>query len=394
MMRRPCSGETGAGPSWGCMRGASYPRHSRPIAGTGKGWAPRPRHGHTDEVDALDDALERLAGTAPEFGPGLSNHGPMAAEALVRLGHADDVAGWVDRYRARLEPGPPPGRPLAGDEWQEALGDPVSWPDWVATFDRQLAASAAVADVVAGWVPRLAPGSIAAATHGLIRTAHAVRSLEHDDTPRRRHELAEALAYWAARYQELPGPPVLIGSGDVPATLAGLPQLPEEAPDELLITDRVRHVDMIVTPFEQAVAALAPPRAVPAALDALGVGGARAYLANAGRGHEIALVHSVTGPLALQLLLGSLRPSDHQTVFAYVWQAVASIHVAYAVDRVPPGPPPAGEELPDVDELVALAVASGDEHAIKLTEASLRAYARTPQPVLLAAAADLACRAA
>ena len=35
---------------------------------------------------ALLDALDRLRGTGPEFNGFLANHGPMAAEALTRLG--------------------------------------------------------------------------------------------------------------------------------------------------------------------------------------------------------------------------------------------------------------------------------------------------------------------
>src|SRR5580693_6034243 len=45
---------------------------------------------HRDE-HVLDESLNRLAATGPEFGGGLSNHGPMGAEALVRLGRPDDV---------------------------------------------------------------------------------------------------------------------------------------------------------------------------------------------------------------------------------------------------------------------------------------------------------------
>ena len=52
--------------------------------------------------DALESALERLAHTGPEFGGGLANHGPMAAEALVRLGRGEAVASWVEGYRHRL----------------------------------------------------------------------------------------------------------------------------------------------------------------------------------------------------------------------------------------------------------------------------------------------------
>src|SRR3954452_13186475 len=52
----------------------------------------------------LDEALERLQGFGPEYGPnGFSNHGPMAADALVHLGRGDAVIGWVDSYRKRLD---------------------------------------------------------------------------------------------------------------------------------------------------------------------------------------------------------------------------------------------------------------------------------------------------
>jgi hypothetical protein len=359
-------------------------------------------------VDPLDDALERFRGTAPEFGHGLSNHGPMAAEALVKLDRPDEVAAFADRYLRVLEPAGSPGKPLVGDEWQDALGRLDRWPDWVATFLAELS-DHPVKDVVATWVPRLAPGTMAGATHGLIRVAHGLRALSAEDNPGRRRELAEGLGYWAARYQELPGPPVLIGTGGIPETLAGLPVLPEEAPEEYLIFDQVRHVEMIVTPFAQGVAALAPPPALVPALDAVAGGGAAAYLANAGRGHEIALVHAVTSPLALELVLPSLRPGDRPTVFAYAWQAVAALHVAYAVERVPPRPVPPGsggpgadvaeateatdaEPVPEWDALVDRAVAAGDEHAIKLTEAAGRAHARTGDPALLRAAADCATR--
>ena len=48
--------------------------------------------------EVLDEGLSRLAVTGPEFRGGLSNHGPMAAEALVRLGRADAVEHWLDGY--------------------------------------------------------------------------------------------------------------------------------------------------------------------------------------------------------------------------------------------------------------------------------------------------------
>jgi hypothetical protein len=39
----------------------------------------------------LDEAYQRLHETGPEFGGYLSNHGPMAAEAMARRGHAERV---------------------------------------------------------------------------------------------------------------------------------------------------------------------------------------------------------------------------------------------------------------------------------------------------------------
>jgi hypothetical protein len=57
--------------------------------------------------DVLLDALQRLHDTGPEFDGFLANHGPMAAEALIRIGGSDAVAAWVDDYLPRL--GPVPG---------------------------------------------------------------------------------------------------------------------------------------------------------------------------------------------------------------------------------------------------------------------------------------------
>ena len=77
------------------------------------------------ESSPLDDALTVFAATAPTYGSlGLANHGPMAAEALDHLGRADAIAGWVEGYRGRLDPAPPPAdRPLSEEDWPGALGE-------------------------------------------------------------------------------------------------------------------------------------------------------------------------------------------------------------------------------------------------------------------------------
>jgi hypothetical protein len=336
-------------------------------------------------VDALDDALTVFAATAPNYGQlGLANHGPMAAEALDHLGRPDAIEGWVAHYRSRLDAAPPPGVPLSDDAWPGALGDEARYPEWLALFERELADRPATA-VVGEWVPRLLPGTVGAATHGLIRTAHALRGLGGADTPPRRLELASALAFWGSSYQELPGPPLLIGRQRVPEALAALPYLPEDAPRQLLISDMVAQVTAIADEFEQGVSSLAGGAGSTVLLDQLASGGALAYLRNADGGGAIGLLHSVTSPLACELLLPWLDAGDHDAALGYAWQAVAALHVAYALDRHGPAP---ARGASSSDALIDLAIASGDEHAIKLTEAALRAYKRCGDPTLLWAAAD------
>ena len=50
-------------------------------------------------------------------------------------------------------------------------------------------------------------------------------------------------------------------------------------------------------------------------------------------GHAVALVHAVTAPLALELVLPWLAEEDHDAALAYAWQAVAALHVAYDIER-------------------------------------------------------------
>ncbi len=341
------------------------------------------------ETEALDDALTVLAATAPNYGSiGLANHGPMVAEALAHLGRHDAIAGWVARYRTRLDDAPLPARPLTEEEWPAALGREDRFPEWLALFEREIADRPPGA-VVGEWAPRLLPGSVGAATHGLIRTGHALRALGAVDTPPRRLEVANGLAFWASSYKELPGPPLLIGHEGVTQALADLPYLPEDAPRPALISHRVAAVADIADEFEQAVASLGWTGGAVDLLDQLAAGGALAYLRNADGGGAIGLLHAVTSPLACELVLPWLAAEDRDAALGYVWQAAAALHVAYDDDRVTPAPT---EEPPSADALVDAALDSGDEHAIKLTEAALRSFGRTGHPVLLLAAADASDR--
>jgi hypothetical protein len=69
-----------------------------------------------------DEVLDILHRTGPEFGGGLANHGPMAAEAMWALGRPDAVLPWVERYKSRLQDCPAHSQPIAREAWRDALG--------------------------------------------------------------------------------------------------------------------------------------------------------------------------------------------------------------------------------------------------------------------------------
>jgi hypothetical protein len=107
------------------------------------------------------------------------------------------------------------------------LGDERLFGDWTAYLRRE-AAERTWRELLLRWWPRLLPGLAASATHGVIRTAHAVRSLRaagHRPDPLLVDELAQGLAFWAARYEPLPGDPGLAGALAAVPAIAGLPRL-------------------------------------------------------------------------------------------------------------------------------------------------------------------------
>src|SRR6516162_2679562 len=153
--------------------------------------------------DSLDEALETLSPYEIALKNGNSNHAPMVAEALCAMGRPDAVRPWIERYRERMLPRPAARDRIPGEDWRSALGQRNRFAEWAAFFGEELRGSPWPA-VLDRWVARLAPGFCAAATHGVLRVGHGVRGLAASETPCRLRELADALASWAATFQELP----------------------------------------------------------------------------------------------------------------------------------------------------------------------------------------------
>ena len=338
-------------------------------------------------MTAIDQALTMLSGCGPEFASGLSNHGPMAAEALSALGREDAVEEWVAHYRKRLSDRPRNVAPIAPESWTESLGELQRVSDWEDFFTIELD-SMPWSEALEKWIPRLAPGMISGATHGLIRTAHAVRSLAAEENASRRAELVAGLAYWAARYRVLPGIPGHVEPRRPSEGIADVPIMPVELRSRRAssISEAVRELDGF-PPFAAVVNLAAPGEDLSAFISDLTATMAVRYLENAGAA-SISYVHTVTAPSALRMIAPYLTSETGRLAARYAWQAAAAIHSRS--DHAHPVELPAA--MPEPEDLIDRAVFSGDEHAIKFTEACLREYAFNPNPAFLAAPLDMSAR--
>ena len=247
----------------------------------------------------------------------------MAAEALFTLDRGESVLPWVEKYKSGLIDAPEATNPISRSDWREFLGDRSRLGDWITFFDRELAEKS-WQDTLQEWVPPLAPAVMAAATHGLLRTSHAVRSLAAQETPQRLHELAQGLGYWAARYQVLPGSPSSTnggfspssaiaqvdrlhgldfeGSGSIQQQIMGLDEQPEFAP-AIDLVDTGGDLSAFISNITETFAGL--------------------YLAN--QKNLIAFVHTVTAPSSLRTLAPYLAEADARLAALYAWQACAGI---------------------------------------------------------------------
>jgi Questin oxidase-like len=331
----------------------------------------------TPSYSSLDEALESLAGYGIELTNGNSNHAPMVAEALCSLGRPDVVMPWVTRYRERMLPRGSAVDPVSREDWRSLLGCRDRFTDWADFFSRELA-ERAWREVLDRWVDRLAPGFSAAATHGVIRVGHAVRALAAAETPPRMRELADALASWAATYRELPTPPT-IGNG-VMAPRDGITKLPT-----ITLANR-RNLGNITASlamlddfpeFAPVIGTINVGGDIDPLLSELTEAFAHIFLTNA---HNvlttIVFIHGVTSLAAFGGIAPQISAATARRALRYAWQTGCALYACFGHSVVSgqDSEPPSH----DKDTLIDRAVANGDEHVIKFTEASLPRYAIGP----------------
>jgi hypothetical protein len=336
------------------------------------------------DYSALDEALEIMAPIGPELNNGFSNHAPMCIEAMCAMGRHNSVMPWFERYRRWLAPRPSRVARLTNENWRAALGDVRRVEDWFEYFRNELE-DRPWNEVLDEWANRLAPGIMAAATHGVIRTGHATRAIAIEDTAIRRRELADGLAYWAAEYLPLPAERHAPARSKPSEAIARVQMIPAEMRHGNFgsFTDSLAQLDSFA-PFKETLDAVDTSGDASVFISDLASTFAQVFLANARDVYTtIAFVHAVTGPSALRPMLPHLNGATAHVALAYAWQAAAAMYATFATSadlrRV--------EEIKisDIDELVDRAIASGDEHAIKFTEVSIREYALNPDPAFLAA---------
>jgi hypothetical protein len=297
----------------------------------------------------LDDA----PATDPEYGGGLSNHLPMAWLALARLGAGEGrLREFGAAYAAakRLEPARAREPWPAGDAWPGRFGQRRAWPLYLDLFEQRIGHEGAAA-VLQQTLPALLPGVAAAAFHGLIRTAAGVQA-GHSG------EVAQGLAHWASFHLRLGAMPEAPDRGTEADPAVLLRRLAAGTSATGLIADRMR-----IAASDGAVNAVAAQLHVDAATpERLARAAAFAY---AETGNFTAL-HLVTGTHAMRVLARFVDEGEPRlAAWRWFWQAYA--HGVVAARLVP-----ACEALVvrAWEGIVPRALASDDEHVIKLVDAA------------------------
>ena len=297
--------------------------------------------GSLDYTEAVNGALDRLSTTGFYLDHFFANHGPMAAEALAKLGYCAEVDGWVDAniHHRTYGPLPEPTQPIT--EWQAALGDRNRGGDWVELFRRELS-DTAWREVLQSWWPKLLPGCAGSLTHGLIRTAHALRSVRQAARPSdlQIDELARGLAFWATSFQPLQTDPGVSGDLDAASVDQALSELTAQ--------------------YAGHYTATMPSVPIP-------------------------LIHIITAPAAMRLLLAEVPEELHPMSLATIAEVNREVFAAFGGQRMT-GAPVESDTDRRFTDLAAEAVELGDEHAIKICEAAIRENALRPDPRYLGAA--------
>lgn len=336
---------------------ATLPRSAAPEAGA--------------SVTVLHELLDIAARVGPEYGEGLASHLPMALHALHVLG-ADEarLRQFLARSLTRFDPPPPDPVPRPLADWLASRGALAAHGALKAHFLADLATHGRDA-VLRQSLPALVTGVGAAAFHGLIRSAHAVEAGHQG-------ELASALAYWACAWKPLPrGDGGAAGRLDIDRWIEILKAAPTQPqPPGRLISQRI--VQVVGTPSHAALAGRlqGSDRVLPR-LAALSVASYR----DSG---NFTVLHLVTASRAMRVL-SPWFDEPHEALASF-GNACAAAWLASGLDPARAAGSAKTAQPLEWDRIIERAIASDDDHVIKLVHACVSENAHCPSPTYREAA--------
>jgi len=331
---------------------------------------PIPRDTNAQLHELLDENLQ----LPPEYQAHLSNHLPMALHSLHCLGASPQrlrefYAVYARRFQGQSPPDFARESLLSVSDWRRLRGQPDAYPSLLAYFN-ELVGRSGMENALHVVLPDLLPGVAAAAFHGVIRTAHAVQAAHAG-------ELAAALAYWAWRWQPLAAPPVAepLISFDSWAKL-----LIEKAPgwhsEGQLISIRMNEACRS-SAYLALAGALMPAATIETRIADLAALAVDRYVLKP----NFTVLHMITGLRALRTLLPWMQ--DSETLQAIV---VHCFVAAYLAARVTPSDRANMPKTKSWSDVIKTALASDDEHLIKLVHACRDEAARYGEGQYLRAA--------
>lgn len=301
---------------------------------------------------AYPDALEVFLCTDGSYAGGLTNHGPMATEALVSMGAERWIGPFVEAYRPRLDVVP----------CHDAHA-PEDWRSWLHEV-----------------LPDLIPAVAAQAGHGLLRVAHAIRGIERADaagnsTELYRREMSAAVEYWRRGGPGLPGPVRLSGHLTPEDWESTLNRLDAARRPEGLLTLTLRMAAS--TPaYADRVAALAPSTDSEPTLDALALSSMGFLVQNSGLA-AFALLHGATVSNMSRVLLTYLDDANRMRLEASVAGFVAAAVIGFDESGGLADHEHLSDGTVDPESLADAAGATLEDHTIKFTDACLTVAQRT-----------------
>jgi len=306
---------------------------------------------------------------------GTTNHCPMALVALVGMGASparlqEFFDMWEREYALSAAP---VDTIVSRHEWSRQLGNAAAFGALRLCFLDWIAEAGAV-PVIAAVLEEVPFAPATQAFHALIRLAYGIEAAHPG-------EIASGLA--ALISSHLPIDACFDGSRTAENVDAGFDSVVRAIDDSVVqgdsITSRLRAVACDVR-FRQVV--LAPPVTV-SLLDDL----ARATISAYWRSPDFTVLHTVTATHAARILLAQLPDALAEQLLPGLWIALCA---AYATVRRPAN---VETDSPDAvtgwDDVCRMAVASNDDHVIKLTYTCLCEDRRNPSPLYLESAARI-----